>query len=101
MITTMDNLNNVAKIYLEMATQGPPIYTMEPQIIREFSAQAPKPDIQLEEMAKVEDQLIPVGNGAEINVRIYTPKGEGPFPLFVYYHGGGWVLGTLDDSDPT
>ncbi len=27
------------------------------------------------------------------HVRIYTPKnGNGPFPVIVYYHGGGWVI---------
>ncbi len=25
-------------------------------------------------------------------VRIYTPEGRGPFPVIVYYHGGGWVI---------
>ena len=31
-----------------------------------------------------------VGN---IPARIYTPDGTGPFPVIVYYHGGGWVIG--------
>ncbi|WP_201768911.1 alpha/beta hydrolase [Halalkalibacter akibai] len=26
-------------------------------------------------------------------------SGEGPFPVFIYYHGGGWVLGDLDIVD--
>ncbi|MBM4765010.1 alpha/beta hydrolase fold domain-containing protein [Bacillus sp. B15-48] len=34
-----------------------------------------------------------------MNVRIYTPEGEGPFQLFVYYHGGGWVFGDLETAD--
>ncbi len=25
-------------------------------------------------------------------VRIYTPAGKGPFPIIVYFHGGGWVI---------
>lgn len=24
--------------------------------------------------------------------RIYTPQGAGPFPVIVYFHGGGWVI---------
>jgi acetyl esterase/lipase len=32
-------------------------------------------------------------------VRVYTPQGGGPFPLLVYFHGGGWVLGGLDTHD--
>jgi hypothetical protein len=31
--------------------------------------------------------------GGSIHARIYTPKnGTGPFPVIVYYHGGGWVI---------
>jgi acetyl esterase/lipase len=32
-------------------------------------------------------------------VRIYTPHGTGPFPVVVYYHGGGWVIATVDTYD--
>ncbi|KTG10340.1 alpha/beta hydrolase [Haloprofundus marisrubri] len=35
----------------------------------------------------------------EIPVRVYRPAGDGPFPTLVYYHGGGWTLGTLDSID--
>lgn len=37
------------------------------------------------------DRSIP-GPAGELPVRIYTPKGNGPFPVVVYFHGGGWVL---------
>lgn len=39
---------------------------------------------------------IPVAGGS-IHARVYTPKaGNGPFPIIVYYHGGGWVIADLD-----
>ncbi|UAY53090.1 alpha/beta hydrolase [Ferruginibacter albus] len=35
---------------------------------------------------------IPVTSGT-VHARIYTPKtGKAPFPVIVYYHGGGWVI---------
>ena len=40
-------------------------------------------------------QQIPV-KGAIIHARIYTPSGEEPFPVIVYYHGGGFVIADLD-----
>ncbi|SIN91048.1 acetyl esterase [Singulisphaera sp. GP187] len=51
-----------------------------------------------EEVASVEDRPIP-GN---LTVRIYTPnapKENGPRPALVYFHGGGWVVGSLDTVD--
>ena len=39
---------------------------------------------------------IPVSGGS-IHLRIYTPKsGNGPFPVIVYYHGGGFVIANID-----
>ncbi len=35
-------------------------------------------------------------HGGSIHARVYTPKGAGPFPVIVYYHGGGWVIANLD-----
>jgi acetyl esterase len=32
-------------------------------------------------------------------MRVYTPRGTGPFPAILYLHGGGWVLGSLDEND--
>ncbi len=39
---------------------------------------------------------IDAGSG-KIHLRIYTPKaGNGPYPLIVYYHGGGFVIANID-----
>jgi acetyl esterase len=51
-----------------------------------------------EPVAHVEDRTIP-GATEDIPVRIYTPEGSGPFPLLVFFHGGGYVLGDLDTHD--
>lgn len=44
------------------------------------------------------DRLVPV-DGGRILVRTYRPHGPGPFPLYVFLHGGGWCVGTLDERD--
>ena len=46
----------------------------------------------------VEDRMIP-SEEYDIPIRIYTPVGEGPFPLFIFFHGGGWVWGNLETHD--
>ena len=51
-----------------------------------------------EPVANVEDRVI-LGPSGEIPIRIYTPTGAGPFPLLVFFHGGGFVLGDLDSMD--
>ncbi len=52
----------------------------------------------LEPVAGVEDRTLP-GPGGSIPVRIYAPFGKGPFPVLIYFHGGGWVIGDIASSD--
>jgi acetyl esterase/lipase len=49
------------------------------------------------EMAQVRDTRVRA-SGGWVPIRILTPT-ENPAGIIVYYHGGGWVLGTLDGSD--
>lgn len=51
-----------------------------------------------ESVAKVEDHQVPTDE-VNIPIRIYKPEGEAPFPVFVFFHGGGWVTGDLDTHD--
>lgn len=46
----------------------------------------------------VEDLTV-AANGRRVPVRVYRPRGAGPWPVLVYAHGGGWVLGGLDSHD--
>ena len=75
----------------------PPRHEQTPQFARANSATPPDPG---PEVAKVEDRRVP-GPAGDIPVRIYTPAGPGPFPILVWFHGGGWVVGSLDSVDAT
>lgn len=32
-----------------------------------------------------------------VPVRIFSPQGEGPFPVILFFHGGGWVTGGIEN----
>ena len=50
--------------------------------------------------ADVEDKIFPVGPTGQTFVTIYRPKGaKGTLPVVMYYHGGGWVLGSKNTHD--
>lgn len=51
-----------------------------------------------EGFAKIEDRQI-TGARGQIPARIYTPEGKTPMPVIVFYHGGGWVIGSIDAYD--
>ena len=53
-----------------------------------------------EPVASIEDRSIPTMAG-DLPLRIYTPAGDGPHPVLVFFHGGGWVVGNLDSHDAT
>ncbi|MFC7474462.1 alpha/beta hydrolase [Dankookia sp. GCM10030260] len=50
-------------------------------------------------VARVEEREIAGPDGAPLKLRVYTPPGQGPFPLLVFYHGSGFVLCSLDTHD--
>lgn len=76
---------------------GPPITELSPAEAREmYRLMRPlNPDIVV---GTVRDRTIP-GPAGPVPVRVYTPPGDGPFPVFVNFHGGGWVIGDLDTAD--
>ena len=80
-----------------VAAKVQPFHRMTPQTAREQMARRTAGGDQVP-VARVEDRLIPGPNG-EIPVRIYTPSGTGPFGALVYFHGGGWVLGSIEMTD--
>ena len=83
----------------EMAAMGgPPIHELsvaDARLVAEgMSALSGDPI----EVAAVDNITIPV-DGAEIAARVYTPDGDGPHPVVMFFHGGGWVICSLDTHD--
>lgn len=51
-----------------------------------------------EQVFHIEDRQIP-GPAGNIAVRLYTPKQTRDLPVLVFFHGGGFVAGSLDTHD--
>jgi acetyl esterase len=46
----------------------------------------------------VEERSVP-GPGGTIPVRVYRPSSDPGLPIVVWFHGGGWVTGSLETHD--
>lgn len=88
---------------------GKPIETLTPDEARKQPAPADAVKKVLADAGKstapeagvtVKDMTI---NGAQgsFPIHIYTPAGKGPFPVMLYYHGGGFVIADTKTYDAT
>jgi acetyl esterase len=77
----------------EARKQPTPADAAKREMAKEGKSTAPDPAV-----ASV-DRTISTAGGS-LPVRVYTPKsGTGPWPVVVYYHGGGWVIANKDVYD--
>ncbi len=83
---------------LDAAKEFPPIQTLSPEQAREQYAARPIEGLRVPEIASAADRMID-GPGGTLGLRIYTPLGQGPFPLLVFFHGSGFVVCSLDTHD--
>jgi acetyl esterase len=79
------------------ASGAPPLWELTPDEGRAgVAANAARigagPDV-----AAVRDIVIP-GTAGGIPARVYSPSADAP-GVVVYYHGGGWVIGSVDEWD--
>jgi acetyl esterase len=82
------------------AKGGPPIYTLSPADARKvLETLQSQPVKKLD--AKIEDLTIPGGPTKEISIRIVRPGNYagGALPVVMYFHGGGWILGSKNTHD--
>ncbi len=82
------------------ALNAPPLSTLSvPEArarnVARREAIPPGPDLH-----RVEDREID-GPGGAISVRVFWPTGKSGLPVLVWFHGGGWVVGSVDGSDHT
>lgn len=93
-------LHPQAEAFLQrMAQEKAPQYSeMSPAEARIWDARINRLlNSRKEKVAEVKDLEIDLGR--KIPIRIYTPIAHTTSPPIVYFHGGGWVVGSLDQVD--
>ena len=87
--------SDAAAVLSAMEAQGlPPMETLTPQEVRDRTAAAAAlsagPDAPVASVVERELGGVPC--------LVVTPEGTGPFHVLVWLHGGGWVIGSADQS---
>ena len=88
-------LNPQYQAMLEQMAQleGPALVDLPVEAGREMyrTMQPEAPEIEVGSVQDTDADGVPV--------RVYQPSGNGPFPVVMMFHGGGWVIGDLTTAD--
>ena len=76
-----------------------PLYALPPAEARAaYAAGAGVLEISSVPLPRVEDFVIPALDGTALRARLYAPR-AGPLPVLVYFHGGGFTIGSVATHD--
>ena len=92
---TQGTLHPESEAILAQIADGkfPPLHTMSP-------ADARKAFLLPGWLGEPEEISVTKTQAGDIPIRIYAPGEEGPLPVLIFFHGGGFVLGNLDEFEP-
>lgn len=85
-------------LQLRDATDAPPVQTMTPIEARAWADRMFGPPERAWSVPHIEDRSIP-GPDGDLRVRLYHPAPGRTRPLVIFFHGGGWVLSSVDSYD--
>jgi acetyl esterase len=89
-------VNTELQTMLDSLNSRPPLDQVSVEVLRQGGS--PIPLDPGASMAKVVDLTVATPDG-DLPVRIYQPRETERLPILVYFHGGGWVLGSIDSHD--
>ncbi|MDD2882397.1 MAG: alpha/beta hydrolase [Rhodoferax sp.] len=76
-----------------------PLHALTPQQARAaYEVNAGVLDLAPPKLHRVESFTVPARDGFELPVRLYAPA-DGPLPVLVYLHGGGFTIGSIVTHD--
>jgi acetyl esterase len=79
----------------------PPAHELTPELARVHRVEMMARFVPMPEYTSVQvEEGIIAADGRTIRVRVYSAGSEEPAPVVVFFHGGGWVAGTLETHDP-
>lgn len=79
----------------------PPMHALSPvQAKQAYAAGAGVLDIPNHKLPRVEGLQIPTRDGAHIHAALYAPASEQPLPVLLYFHGGGFTVGSVATHEP-
>lgn len=81
--------------FLAEFAKYPPLHELPLEVARSMALPSGLPV----SVASVEDRVVPAPAGHEIPIRVYRPRTDTCLPAIIFYHGGGWVIGSLDSHD--
>lgn len=92
-------LDPAAQGFADAAAQGTPLYALSFADARQVLDTVQAQQIPVSG-STAQDAVWPVGPTGKVRVRIVRPEGaDGPLPVVMYFHGGGWVLGGPNTHD--
>ena len=91
-------------ITLSSATEGLSVSERKQLMNKNREEASAKAMELLKDQVQIQDHTIPVRDGSTIQARSYRPttaSSTDTLPVFLYFHGGGFLMGTIDSEDAT
>lgn len=77
-----------------------PLYSLPPwQARAAYEAGAGVLEVPRPQLARVEDLPVPTRDGGTIPARLVAPASEPGLPVLLYFHGGGFTIGSIASHD--
>ena len=89
------------KVLDAMARAGHvPLHALNPDQARaNYAAGAGVLELPRQAIARVEDFTVGARDGFALPVRLYADRMDAKLPVLVYFHGGGFTIGSVDSHD--